>query len=84
MSDFQSANTGFTVLTFAANAGVLGLAGVGLDGEPTLHAAQAHGDVLKAMLAERFGIEHATLELECHDCESATSGLHASSEIGEL
>ena len=23
---------------------------------------------LKAMLAERFGIEHATLEVECHAC----------------
>jgi cobalt-zinc-cadmium efflux system protein len=39
-----------------------------LDGEPTLHDAQAAGDQLKGMLAERFGIEHATLELECHDC----------------
>jgi cobalt-zinc-cadmium efflux system protein len=49
-----------------------------LDGEPSLHDAQAQGNRLKAMLADRFGIEHATLELECHDCESATSGLHAS------
>lgn len=49
-----------------------------LDGEPSLHDAQARGNALKAMLAERFGIEHATLELECHDCESAVSGLHAS------
>lgn len=40
-----------------------------LHGEPTLHDAQAHGLRLKAMLAERFGIEHATLELECHDCD---------------
>jgi cobalt-zinc-cadmium efflux system protein len=39
-----------------------------LAGEPTLHEAQAQGDELRAMLAERFGIGHATLELECHDC----------------
>jgi cobalt-zinc-cadmium efflux system protein len=48
-----------------------------LDGEPSLHDAQTRGNELKAMLAERFGIEHATLELECHDCESAISGLHS-------
>jgi cobalt-zinc-cadmium efflux system protein len=39
-----------------------------LAGEPSLHEAQARGDALKAMLAERFGIGHVTLELECHDC----------------
>jgi len=39
-----------------------------LTGEPSLHEAQARGDELKTMLAERFGIGHATLELECHDC----------------
>jgi hypothetical protein len=27
---------------------------------------------MKAMLVERFGINHATLELECHEC--ATPG----------
>ena len=35
----------------------------------TLHQAQEAGGRLKAMLQERFGIEHATLELECHLCE---------------
>jgi cobalt-zinc-cadmium efflux system protein len=40
-----------------------------LTGEPTLHDAQARGDELRAMLVARFGIEHATLELECHDCK---------------
>jgi len=35
----------------------------------TLHEAQAEGARLKAMLAERFGVEHSTLELECHRCE---------------
>jgi cobalt-zinc-cadmium efflux system protein len=34
----------------------------------TLHEAQLLGDNLKGLLAERFGIDHATLELECHDC----------------
>jgi cobalt-zinc-cadmium efflux system protein len=40
-----------------------------LGGELTLHEAQARGDQLKAMLATEFGIEHATLELECHTCD---------------
>jgi cobalt-zinc-cadmium efflux system protein len=35
----------------------------------SLHDAQLHGDRLKATLAERMSIRHATLELECHDCE---------------
>jgi cobalt-zinc-cadmium efflux system protein len=34
----------------------------------TLHDAQLVGDRLKALLRDRFGIDHATLELECHDC----------------
>jgi cobalt-zinc-cadmium efflux system protein len=51
-----------------------------LDGEPSLHDAQAEGNRLRMMLAERFGIEHATLELECHDCESATGVLHPTHE----
>jgi cobalt-zinc-cadmium efflux system protein len=40
-----------------------------LGGQLTLHQAQARGDELKAELATRFGIEHATLELECHSCD---------------
>ena len=40
-----------------------------LAGEPTLHEAQLGGDRLKSMLSQRFGIAHATLELECHDCD---------------
>ncbi len=36
----------------------------------TLHEAQERGDALKVMLAERFGIEHVTLELECHGCDT--------------
>ncbi|MCU1351300.1 MAG: cation diffusion facilitator family transporter [Acidimicrobiales bacterium] len=34
----------------------------------TLHDAQKAGTRLKAMLSDRFNIDHATLELECHPC----------------
>jgi cobalt-zinc-cadmium efflux system protein len=40
-----------------------------LRGEPDLHDAQVAGERLKALLDERFGIDHATLELECHPCD---------------
>lgn len=40
-----------------------------LNGERTLHDAQVAGDRLKAVLVERFGIAHSTLELECHACD---------------
>jgi cobalt-zinc-cadmium efflux system protein len=40
-----------------------------LEGPLNLHDAQGRSDELKEMLAHRFKIEHATLELECHDCE---------------
>ena len=50
-------------------------------GEVSLHDAQQTGDRLKALLAERFGIEHATLELECHVCEEADGG-HAAVDAG--
>jgi cobalt-zinc-cadmium efflux system protein len=43
-----------------------------LEGELDLHQAQERGDRIKNMLAQRFGIEHATLELECHACEPQT------------
>lgn len=39
-----------------------------LTGEPSLHAAQLVGNELRAALGTEFGIDHATLELECHDC----------------
>jgi len=48
---------------------------VKLRGVPNLHDAQASGEELKTMLATRFGIEHATLELECHDCDDDLPGL---------
>ena len=40
-----------------------------LEGEQTLHDAQAAGGRLKDLLEHRFGITHATLELECHPCD---------------
>ena len=39
-----------------------------LTGPLSLHEAQERAGELKAMLAERFGIQHATLEVECHAC----------------
>jgi cobalt-zinc-cadmium efflux system protein len=41
-----------------------------LEGPLDLHEAQNRGDGLKEMLSERFGLEHTTLEPECHNCES--------------
>jgi cobalt-zinc-cadmium efflux system protein len=41
-----------------------------LRGEVTLHQAQERGTELKTMLVDRFGIDHATLELECHPCDA--------------
>ena len=39
-----------------------------LGGPLSLHEAQERSVALKRVLAERFGIEHATLEVECHAC----------------
>lgn len=53
-----------------------------LGGELTLHDAQNRAVELKQMLSQRFGIEHATLEVECHACvddethEPSPSHLH--------
>lgn len=38
-----------------------------LPGNVSMHEAQVRSEHIKSMLAERFGIEHATLELECHE-----------------
>jgi cobalt-zinc-cadmium efflux system protein len=35
-----------------------------------LHRAQETADDARTLLAERFGISHATLEPECHECEA--------------
>ena len=45
-----------------------------LRGEVSLHDAQTSGDRLRALLDERFGITHATLELECHPCDPEPDG----------
>jgi cobalt-zinc-cadmium efflux system protein len=37
----------------------------------TLHDAQERMEALKEMLSRRFGIAHATLEVECHECTTA-------------
>ena len=39
-----------------------------LSGPLSLHDAQERAAGLKTMLADRFGIQHATLEVECHAC----------------
>lgn len=39
-----------------------------LDGHPTLEEAQVVGQRVKATVARRFGIAHATLEMECETC----------------
>jgi cobalt-zinc-cadmium efflux system protein len=39
-----------------------------MNGHPTLEEAQVVGDRVKRMIAERFRIMHATLELECESC----------------
>jgi cobalt-zinc-cadmium efflux system protein len=44
--------------------------------EVSMHEAQEKGELLKAMLRERFGIPHATLELECHVCRAASHDTH--------
>jgi cobalt-zinc-cadmium efflux system protein len=51
-----------------------------LAGEVTLHQAQERGDDLKTMLADRFGIDHATLELECHPCDAPAPEGHEHSQ----
>lgn len=39
-----------------------------LAGPLSLHDAQERATELKVMLADRYGIQHATLEVECHAC----------------
>ena len=41
-----------------------------LDDDPPLHEAQRRSQGLKQLLADNHGIEHATLEIECHDCST--------------
>ncbi len=44
---------------------------VEMEGEDaTVHAAQATAQEIEALLAERFGITHTTVQVECHACEA--------------
>jgi cobalt-zinc-cadmium efflux system protein len=45
-----------------------------MNGDPTLHDAQETGDRARSLLATRFGVRHATLELECHRCNDDEHG----------
>jgi len=56
------------VWDLASNAPALS-AHVILGDQLTLHDAQDRGAALHAMLADEFGIDHSTLELECHECD---------------
>jgi len=47
-----------------------------VDAEPTLHEAQRRGDAVRTMLVDRFGISHATVELECHPCDTEDVSHH--------
>ena len=49
--------------------------------ESSLHDAQLEGDRLKDLLRERFDIDHATLELECHPCQPGESPAKAVHEL---
>lgn len=54
-----------------------------LTGEVNLHEAQLRGDAVKATLAVDHGVEHATLELECHACatpDDAPRGVGSTAE----
>jgi cobalt-zinc-cadmium efflux system protein len=48
-----------------------------LTGPLSLHAAQLRAGALKEMLLTQFGIDHATLEVECHACVDDEAHEHA-------
>jgi cobalt-zinc-cadmium efflux system protein len=54
-----------------------------LKGPLDLHDAQGRSAELKELLRHRFKIEHATLEMECHDCESSTDEVGIARETGD-
>ncbi len=39
-----------------------------LSGEKTIHEAQHDTERLRALLKDRLGVQHATLQIECHPC----------------
>jgi Co/Zn/Cd efflux system component len=48
-----------------------------LGGPLSLHDAQVRSGELKRMLVTSFGIEHSTLEVECHTCVDDEAHEHA-------
>jgi cobalt-zinc-cadmium efflux system protein len=48
-----------------------------LAGDTDLHGAQTVSERCRALLAERFGIRHTTLETECHPCDEPDHRPHA-------
>lgn len=40
-----------------------------VEGDPSLHDAQAFIDLVTATLVEHLGVAHTTLQLECHACD---------------
>jgi cobalt-zinc-cadmium efflux system protein len=48
-----------------------------LGGPLSLHDAQLRAGELKQMLKADFGIEHSTLEVECHACLDDEAHEHA-------
>ena len=49
-----------------------------LTGEPSLHDAQLIGNRLREFVSTEFGIDHTTIELECHDCADTVHGSEGS------
>ncbi|GIU90458.1 MAG: hypothetical protein KatS3mg010_1557 [Acidimicrobiia bacterium] len=47
-----------------------------LSGPLSLHEAQERSSALKEMLAARFGVTHATIEIECHECADEHTAHH--------
>ncbi len=43
-----------------------------LEGDRSLHEAQEESKRIEVMLHDRFGIDHATLQIECHPCDEAS------------
>jgi cobalt-zinc-cadmium efflux system protein len=52
-----------------------------LTGPLSLHEAQLRAGALKEMLSAEFGIDHATLEVECHACVEDEAHEHAHGTI---
>jgi cobalt-zinc-cadmium efflux system protein len=55
-----------------------------LAGHPTLEEAQVVGEAVKRTIAVKYGIAHATLELECEACVDADADPCAIDDLDEL